>query len=543
MKLPVTCKCGETFRVNTLLDGTSIPCPKCFEIKTLRVPVAGVPEPILRSGPAAGARVLLPSWVMPAILGYLVLFCGEFILLTWWLVQPPRTALDITPPIAEVRSPQIEGIPTVATQTTPLLAIAGMPAVGIPAEAPAEAATVAPGEFSEPSVEGSAEGTPSLALEPSSVTDAVLAGVETPRSSLQLHEKPGAKPSDTSSPAKIETVRRELANVHFSLRRLRLDGEAPRALRLGVTQVAHDDVGSILTKMGSGYQFTTIRNQDLLSYPTLRNFDVLFLTCADLFVQDFQAALPLRKFVEQGGTLYASDLRADLVAAAFPEFRARTPPRPGVPQTVEARVADTGLESFLGRKAIPLTFEAPHWRPAVFDTSKTTVCLKSVYRNELGQTQIAPLLVKFHVKRGTVIFTSFHHTNNDSQIVRKVLDYLVFASVSARSETRVRDLMHSHDFAPADIRPAVLSAGQKHQGSHQHAGGGLQIALGFENQGAKLRLLLRSPSGQTIEHEDQGIYLIDLPNAEPGAWHFEVTPVELPHANFPILVAVGRPKS
>ena len=83
---------------------------------------------------------------------------------------------------------------------------------------------------------------------------------------------------------------------------------------------------------------------------------------------------------------------------------------------------------------------------------------------------------------------------------------------------------------------------RKAEGTCRHEGGGLQIALGFENQGAKLKLTLRSPSGPTVEYEDQGLYLIEVPKAEAGVWQYTVTPIELPHANFPILVAVGKAK-
>jgi hypothetical protein len=260
-------------------------------------------------------------------------------------------------------------------------------------------------------------------------------------------------------------------------------------------------------------------------------------------LQDFQAAMPLRKYVESGGTLYASDLRGDLLLAAFPEYRRRMPLLPGVAQAVEANVSDTGLQAYLGRKTIPLNFDASNWRPAAFDPGKATVCLKGAYRNTLGETWSAPLLVKFRAGKGSVIFTSFHHSKNDSVIVQKLLEYLVFSSVSARSEARVKELMLRSQFAAEDLRPAFVSMDRKAEGTCRHEGGGLQIALGFENQGAKLKLTLRSPSGQTVEYEDQGLYLIEVPKAEAGVWQYTVTPIELPHANFPILVAVGKAKN
>lgn len=341
----------------------------------------------------------------------------------------------------------------------------------------------------------------------------------------------------------IEIAKIDDGVLPYRLRRLQLPEITPKQLRLAVTPIAHDDLGSVLTKMGAGYQFTSLGRQDLFNVELLKKSDVLFLTCADMYAQDMLAALPLRRFVEQGGTLYASDLRGDLVLAAFPEFRARFPMPHGIPQSIDAEVVDKGLQAYVGRKTIPLNFEAPDWRPAAFDPGKVTVCLQGYYRNNFGQGMTVPLLVKFRCQKGTVIFTSFHHTKNDSEVVKKMLDYLIFASVNARSEARVNDMMQRSRFAAKDLRPAVLTAGKPTNATHDHRGGDMQIALGFENLGARLKLTLRSPSGQVLSHEDQGLYVIEIPAAEPGLWRYTVTPIELPYRDFPIVVAVGTPKS
>jgi len=88
----------------------------------------------------------------------------------------------------------------------------------------------------------------------------------------------------------------------------------------------------------------------------------------------------------------------------------------------------------------------------------------------------------------------------------------------------------------------VVAPERKIKAAFDHQGGGLQIALGFEHAGAKLKLTLRSPGGQTIEHVDHGLYLIEIPKAEAGLWRYTITPIELPYANFPMIVAVGAAK-
>ncbi len=527
MKLPLTCLCGAALRVDLRHAGTPLICPACG-INKLFVPAIGILERPTPSVPTPTETVELPSWIVAPILAYLTLVSGVIVLIGWWIAQPANEPA----PYAQIQLKDKEPL----AAATPVIAEMGPASVEehVVERRPSESFVLPrrmPSAGAEPPVLRLPEPTPNAVAPVSPV-------MEKPQAITWAIEKPvsGMIPM-------VEISARASADLHYSVRRLRLGDDAVKPLRLAVTPAGHDDIGSILTRMGDGYGYSNLRNPELLSYQTLREYDVIFLTCADLFAQDFQAVLPLRKFVEQGGTLYASDLRGDMVLAAFPEYRARSAIWPGVPQRVDASVVEPGLQAYLQRKTIHLTFEAPGWRPAAFDPKKVTVCLQGTYRDMNGQAAVAPLLVKFRVQQGTVIFTSFHHVKNDSVIVRKLLDYLVFASVSARSEARLREFMGRYDFAPQDLRPAVLTAGQKTEATYQHAGGGLQFALGFEHQGARLKLTLRAPTGQIIEHEDQGIFLIEVQKAPAGAWQYTVTPIEVPFENFPSVVAVGTSKS
>jgi hypothetical protein len=481
---------------------------------------------------------ILPGWIAPVVLAGLGAVAGLIALVGWQLMKPS---------------------PTVAAPPERLVAV-----VEQPVESPLPPAAERVNERKEQLPIEEPTSTPSI-RESSPLQRRLPAGApepELPNEPAIVPKKPAPNESPKAVPlqaalrwtveppsrdavnliAPIEVAKIDDGTIPHRIRRLQFKDAPPQSLKLAVTPVFHDDLGSVLTRMGPGYAFSNLRKEDLVSFESLKKHDVVFLTCADMYVPDFQAAAPLRKFVAHGGTLYASDLRGDLLQVAFPEFRNRTPILPGVPQNIEASVVESGLQSFLGRKAIPLQFEAPDWRPAPFDSAKVTVCLKGTYRNNLGQSLAVPLLVKFRFQKGTVIFTSFHHAKNDAAVVQKLLDYLVFASVNARSEVRVRELMQQSQFAIHEMRPAVMNADAL-EGKHEHAGGTLRIALGFEHAGAKLKLTLRSPAGRAIEHADQGLYLIEVPNAAPGAWSYAVTPLDLPHPNFPLIVAVGTAKS
>ena len=70
----------------------------------------------------------------------------------------------------------------------------------------------------------------------------------------------------------------------------------------------------------------------------------------------------------------------------------------------------------------------------------------------------------------------------------------------------------------------------------------MRFALGFRNEGAKLRLHLRSPNGKQFTWEGESTAILDVPNAAPGEWTYTVTALHLPYENFPFTVTVGEKK-
>jgi len=123
------------------------------------------------------------------------------------------------------------------------------------------------------------------------------------------------------------------------------------------------------------------------------------------------------------------------------------------------------------------------------------------------------LLAKFQHKKGTVIFTSFHNATQNSDIEKKLLEYLVFSLVNASTEAKLKQIMLAADFDLQDLQLLSFSAGKPGlTKTYAHTGGSIQIAVGFENVGnAKFRLQLKSPQGTAIVHEEPGLYLIEGP--------------------------------
>jgi hypothetical protein len=469
-----------------------------------------------------------PAWILIPILAGLVTFSGLIVTIGWLIAAPVGPPAATETSAAPVMPSAIQEVPT----TPELEEVPPTPRVPI----------VLPRRMP---VSHRDEALPLLPSEPTrGHTPQELKRAPKTEMHWMLEKLAPAKngaPSNLMLP--IEIAKMPDAAIPYNVRRLSLPGEAPKPLKLAITPFVHDDIARLLNDLGQGQRCVSIPKLNLQSMEILKLYDVVFLTCAELYTQDFQATAFLRKFVERGGTLYASDLQYDRIVRAFPEFQSKQPALPGVQQDIEAVVTDKGLEAYLGHKKIPLSFDAPDWRAASFDPAKATVCLMGTYRDTLGKTGVAPLLVKFRHGEGTVIFTSFHHSRNETPTVRKMLEYLALAPLNARNEARIHEMMRRSDFTPDDLRPLLLHAGKAMRQTYHHTGGGIQVALGFEHVGAKIKLTLRAPNGNTIEHEGEGLYLIEVPNAERGAWQCTITPIELPGRSLPMLNAIGRMKS
>jgi hypothetical protein len=335
--------------------------------------------------------------------------------------------------------------------------------------------------------------------------------------------------------------------------------EAARRLRLAVTPTHRevnpvtrevlpwDDMGKMLRELGEGYRFDELRPKDLLARRELLDqYDVLFLTCApggqelkDLLVQ----------FVSRGGMLYASDWRFDALAVAFPDYVNFNAMGSGTKQEVLAEVVDPALRDLVGQ-TIPLSFNLPRWKTAAFGGPRVTTLVQGNYHKQrnvndrIGVPAVAPLLVKFSFGKGAVIFTSFHNEKQNSSLEKKLLQYLVFSLVTADIDAQVTASIQEAGFTPQ--KSNLLSTPQDNPSISRtyvnSKAGPLRFALGFRNEGATLRLGLKSPEGKTYEWEGSSTVILEVPEAPAGEWTYTVTAVNVPYENFPFTVNVSEKK-
>lgn len=336
-----------------------------------------------------------------------------------------------------------------------------------------------------------------------------------------------------------------------------------KRLKIAVTEPEFDDIGKILDNLGEAYKYTDINLDDLTEDNLRDRFDVIFISCGTV-KEDWVARVTnetggrnstrvilkedkvrrlktnLRKFVEDGGTIYSSDWRYQLLSIPFPEFES-SDIKQGDVQNLDADVVDSGLQDVIG-KTIELRFDLPAWYPATFEARprQITEVLRGTYRDMDGNRVTAPLLVKFAVGKGNVIFTSFHNEKTVSEKQEKLLKYLVFSSVTAGTSAEVNETMVKGGFAPQ--KQSILSASQENPSAvsiyENTKAGELKVVLAAE--GASFELELTSPSGTKIKKAGSDKIVIDVPNAAKGKWNCKVTATKVPHANFPYSLTFGH---
>jgi hypothetical protein len=304
-----------------------------------------------------------------------------------------------------------------------------------------------------------------------------------------------------------------------------------------------DDMGKLLRNMGKGYdEFDMIEPRNLLTMnpKKLQEYDVLFFTCAP---KGQELRDVLRKYVSDGGILYASDWRYEAVAAAFPDFADKKLQSEGDVQRLEADVVDPALREIVGKK-INLIFPMDQWKTAAFAGPRVEILIRSQYRDMKKKIVEAPLMVKFHFGKGTVIFTSFHNETQNSAEEEKLLKYLIFSTVTAGIESEVKNEMTKLGFQIQTSN--LLSSPQLNQSiSKEHKlkeRAALRFSLGFRSEGAELRLNIKSPDGKEFTWQGKSTKSLEVPDAMPGTWTYTVTAIHLPYPNFPFTMTVGEKK-
>jgi hypothetical protein len=310
---------------------------------------------------------------------------------------------------------------------------------------------------------------------------------------------------------------------------------------LAVSAGGFDRISRSLDKLGAGYHYDVIEDETLLDAAALRRFQAVFLTCADAGGEPSEdLAKVLREYVSNGGTLYTSDLRFDVVAAAFPELVDRASVAQGVPQDVRAEVISPELRDELGPE-IMLHIKSDRWRPAAFKGDDVSVLLKGPLKTTAGPTIDAPLAVRFPLGKGTVIFTSFHSEGTVNDVEAKLLGFLAVKTVTSAPEARLTISLADAGLAVRAVSAVALDAGAAltYHDMELASSGHLSFRLEPVRAGAGLHLEVVDPQGKTTTKKGDKTLAIDLPDAAAGRWRYGATVESAPYRSFPAVIVVG----
>ncbi len=256
-----------------------------------------------------------------------------------------------------------------------------------------------------------------------------------------------------------------------------------RSTKIAVFTGAYDSIEHIISALGFEYDtfcgdYSSFGARNLLDTPSrLSTYDVLFINCGSSLDLSGSAdgqrlARNLRSYVEGGGSVYASDLSAGLVAAAYPElarfeieydnlaiyseepcctcgancpaycdaqpqgrgqgeFSACVGVIPGeqdcqsgdpylgngVAGVVSATIRNANLSAAVGHSDLSVTFDLDEWVRIVSVSPSVEVLV------DAG----GPLMIRYTSSAGgRLIYTSFHNERQASQDLQKILRALVF---------------------------------------------------------------------------------------------------------------------
>ena len=235
----------------------------------------------------------------------------------------------------------------------------------------------------------------------------------------------------------LERLRRESVEITNRI----IQGEP----RIAVTGAGYDDAGSVLTKLS--YFYVLVSDYDISSYDILERYQILFINCGTggYPVGNKES---LRRFVENGGVLYVSDLSAPQISAAFERF-IEFSSGGEADQWVIADVVDKDLRAIVG-PSVKIYFDLPDWIPIETVDQRVHIYLTGSFRTSYGYKMNRPILVSFRYGAGEVVYTSFHNHKQPTEVEEKLLKFLILKPVSTITGTPILSLAKSKGLIALD---------------------------------------------------------------------------------------------
>lgn len=219
-------------------------------------------------------------------------------------------------------------------------------------------------------------------------------------------------------------------------------------IEIAVVTGAYDDVGGILSRLGLSYDtfdgdpYGTREYEQLLGDPSrMAQYDIIFFNCGmdDSWAYGYGGITlnairqNLREFVQNGGSIYASDWAYYMIEAPFPSLiqfagddSSYSSAAVGESGYYTVNVLDSGLQTLLGSTTASINYDLASWVVPANTNSGEILVRGSVlfYENWTSLVNKDVPLVIAGSDNGRILYTSFHNETQTTVDMDRMLEQM-----------------------------------------------------------------------------------------------------------------------
>ncbi|MCM1315946.1 MAG: cellulose binding domain-containing protein [Alistipes senegalensis] len=279
------------------------------------------------------------------------------------------------------------------------------------------------------------------------------------------------------------------------------------SVHAAITPSGYDDIGKVLDNLNAGNIVWDSVPSDV-SLQTLidGNYDVLFINCSSNIKTNGEV---IKAFVEQGGTVYASDWALDALIEAFPERNITYTTANS--QNIIADVADRGLNTSTGLETVPVNFNLSNWR-LINSTLQEDVntYIKGSVKEENNDTFPLAFSFPYGNNGGKVFYTSFHHEANMTDEMQNVLNDLILTINHNKDINDINEFAQKNQSDSIMYNVGIIDANKS---SKSYVLDKLESSTEFAvitNETGNFSIELTAPNGNVYTNYKNGEFLYGL---------------------------------